>query len=80
MGGLLVKFGGQPVGLYRAESLFQEATRLLARGAREAFGFEARFACGADDDFNDFQAAPPATCTVSLIEPSASGCSTTECP
>ena len=55
--------------------------RLASRhvGAGEALGLDRRLALGVDGDLDGLHAAPP-TLMVSLTEPSARGCSTTEWP
>ena len=60
-----------------AKCLFNKPTGLLAGSSDKSFGLYSRFALRADDDFNDLHATPPFTWTVSLIDPSAKGCSAT---
>lgn len=67
---------GQTLIGYLPQGVFNELARVAALGACEAFRFDAGLAIWRNDDFDGFQIAPP-TFTVSLIEPSASGCSVT---
>ena len=53
---------------------------LLALGPREPFGFDTSLAVRRNHDFYLFHAAPPWTWMVSLIDPSANGCSVQLCP
>ena len=48
-----------------------------ALSAGEAFGLNSGFPLRGDDDFDHSIHASPPTCTVSLMEPSASVCSVT---
>jgi len=74
-----VELSGQGFGLAFTEGCLQKTTGLTARAAGEAFGFNAGFTIGSDEDFDCFHASPPSS-MVSLIEPSARACSVTECP
>lgn len=62
------------------EGLFDELAGQAALAAGKALGFDLCGAVRRNGDFYGFQVAPPATCTVSLMEPSASDCSTTAWP
>ena len=68
----LMELGGKLLAGPLAEGLFDELAGIPARLPGEALGLDRGFALGADDDFDDLHAAPPATWMVSLIEPSAS--------
>ena len=70
----LMKLGRQLLRLSLPEHLFQELARLLALGTGEAFGFDFGFALRRNNHFDGFHETPP-TLIVSLIDPSASGCS-----
>ena len=61
------------------DGLFDESAGVPAFSAREAFSLHRGLTIGSDDDFDNLQATPP-TRIVSLMEPSLSGCSKTECP
>ena len=62
-----------------AEGLLDEPAGLAALPAGEAPGLDLGLTCRRDGDLDDLQDAPP-TVIDSLMEPSASGCSTTEWP
>src|SRR5687767_3025658 len=74
------RLGRRSIGALGAEGGFEERARLAAGVAGEALGFQFRFAVRRNDEFDRLHCASPTTPMVSLIEPSASGCSTTECP
>src|SRR5687767_10770665 len=74
------RLGRRSIGLLGTERRFKKSARLATRVAGEALGFEMRFAIRRDDEFDRLHRASPATPITSLIEPSGSGCSTTEWP
>src|SRR6185312_1379803 len=75
----LVEFGGERLGGTGAQGLLDEPAGLAALGAGEAPGLDPGLALGVDGDPDDLHATPPSW-MVTSIEPSASGCSETECP
>src|SRR3954468_4080589 len=75
----LVELGRERLGGPPAERLLDEPAGLAALPAGEALGLDLCLADGGDGDLDDLHDAPP-TVIDSLMEPSASGCSTTEWP
>lgn len=79
----LMELGRQRLTDTLAERLFNEAARVAAFPANEAFGLYVGLASRRDCDFDGLrcgrQAAPPIW-TVSLIDPSDNDCSVIVCP
>ena len=74
----LIEFGGKTLASPLPQRLLDESARVSTLRTDEALGFDRRLAVRRHDHFDDFaHAAPPLTWMVSLIEPSASGCSVT---
>ena len=75
----LVELGGERLGGPPAEGLLDEPAGLAALAAGEAPGLDRRLALRADGDLDGLHERT-SDWIVSLIEPSARGCSTTEWP
>src|SRR4051812_30113932 len=82
LGGLLalVEVGRERLGRARAEGLLDEPAGLAALAAGEPPGLDLRLARGAHGDLDDLAQEAPPTLMVSLMDPSARGCSTTLWP
>ncbi len=82
-GSRLMKLRFEDLGGLLTDGQFHKSARFTAFRTREAFGLHFGLTVGSDDDLDGFrstaQATPP-TRIVSLMEPSLSGCSKTECP
>jgi len=75
----LVKLGLEDFTGLQAKGLLNEPAGFTAFAASESLRFDFRLTVGSDKNLNGFQMTPP-TRTVSLMDPSASGCSKTVCP
>ena len=75
----LMELGCELFAFAIAQGLFNQIAGFTAGFTSETFGLYGALSLGANSDLYGLQAAPP-TWMVSLIEPSASDCSLTECP
>ena len=75
--GLLMKLSRQLFLSSLTQCLFDELTGRPAFAADEAPGLDLRLPRRRDDDLDGLAHAAPPTCTVNLMDPSASDCSVT---
>ena len=73
----LVELGGEGLGGPGAQGLLDEPAGLAALASGEASGLDPGLAPGVDGDLDGLVQDTPPTWMVSLIDPSASDCSTT---